>query len=97
MITMGKTCRNFAIGEFEDFNNVECSIQDSSLATEACIWLGPTAPNPRRMIPGRGWVDAVLPTGVQCTTRMHLNVDQCRELVKVLNRFIETETVSAGK
>ncbi len=37
---IGKTNRGFASGEFEDKYGSKCSIQESSIATEACIWLG---------------------------------------------------------
>lgn len=35
-----KTARGFALAEFADHYGSKCSIQDSSLATEHCIWLG---------------------------------------------------------
>ena len=34
------TQRGFMRGEFIDRYGAKCSIQESSLATEACIWLG---------------------------------------------------------
>lgn len=34
------TNRGFHVAEFADHNGVKCSLQESSLATEACIWLG---------------------------------------------------------
>lgn len=94
MITMDKTFRGFAIGEFEDRYGVKCSIQDSSIATEDCIWLGPTDPNPKKLVPGMGWQPAEIPPGVECTTRMHLSIEQCVELVEILNRFIETGSIA---
>lgn len=39
--TWGATARGFRIGEFRDRYGQECSIQESSLATENAIWLGP--------------------------------------------------------
>lgn len=36
------TGRGFAISKFVDRYGHECSIQDSSIATEPCIWLGLT-------------------------------------------------------
>ena len=39
-IKMEKTERGFLRGEFTDRYGHECSIQESSLATEECIWLG---------------------------------------------------------
>ena len=32
--------RGFLVGTFTDHNGEKCSIQESSLATEFCIWLG---------------------------------------------------------
>jgi hypothetical protein len=40
MINWNKTERGFGRGEFMDRYGVPCSIQESSLATEQCIWLG---------------------------------------------------------
>ena len=40
MLTIRRTDRNFAIAEFTDRSGSQCSIQESSLATEAAIWLG---------------------------------------------------------
>lgn len=39
-INMRKTDRGFLLGEFEDHYKNPCSIQESSLADEDCIWLG---------------------------------------------------------
>jgi hypothetical protein len=39
-IRLEKTNRGFAIGRFEDRYGRECSIQESSLADESCLWLG---------------------------------------------------------
>lgn len=39
-IEIGKTGRGFALGQFVDRYKQQCSVQDSSLATEAAIWLG---------------------------------------------------------
>ena len=35
-----ETCRGFAVAKFRDRYNHQCSIQDSSAATEPCLWLG---------------------------------------------------------
>jgi hypothetical protein len=39
-ITWTVTQRGFVRGEFTDHNARECSIQESSLATEEAIWIG---------------------------------------------------------
>ena len=41
-IDMTRTSRGFAIGRFKDRYDLPCDIQKSSLATEDCIWLGPS-------------------------------------------------------
>lgn len=36
----GFTERGFGFVEFEDYNGEKCSLQQSSLATKSCVWLG---------------------------------------------------------
>lgn len=50
--------RGFKRGEFRDHNNEKCSIQESSLATEDCLWLGA---DPNRMHLTRAQVQELLP------------------------------------
>ena len=90
-IEIKKTERGFAIGEFEDFYGHACSIQQSSIATESCLWLGVDDPDPK-ILPGdgTGWHPYPLPANVQCTTRMHLSLDQVKALLPHLQRFVET-------
>lgn len=40
MIDLTPTERGFMRGEFKDRYGKDCSIQQSSIATEDCIWLG---------------------------------------------------------
>lgn len=40
MIHLKPTSRGFQRGLFVDRYGAECSIQESSLATESCVWLG---------------------------------------------------------
>ena len=40
MKNIKKTNRGFQYIEFEDRNMEKCSIQESSIATEPCLWLG---------------------------------------------------------
>jgi len=35
-----KTNRGFATIKFKDYNEQDCSLQKSSLATDDCVWLG---------------------------------------------------------
>lgn len=63
--------RGFAIGEFLDAQQAECSIQESSLATESAIWLGPN---------GRAEENDQL-------VRMHLGSKQARRVRKAFVAF----------
>lgn len=75
MITYEKTGRGFGRGEFRDWNGDECSIQESSIATENLIWLGQ---NKRTHHMG------------DCLARMHLTRDMARALAIELMRFADT-------
>ncbi|MEK4355176.1 hypothetical protein MKX41_30775 [Paenibacillus sp. FSL R5-0475] len=91
----GKTNRGFAIIEFEDLYGDKCSIQKSSLATEDAIWIGVSDANPQIMASqtpqgGTGWVPYAIPEGVLLSTRMHINQDQAKEIIEVLQRFVDT-------
>ena len=57
-----KTERDFALIEFKDLNNVDCSLQQSSLADYQCIWLGTdTNTGINRMHLTRDMVESLLP------------------------------------
>lgn len=95
------TNRGFEIVTFEDYYDKSCSIQQSSLATEDCIWLGLDDAEPKIMASvalkygihtaeTTGWVDYPIPDEVLLSTRMHLNREQVQELVKKLNNWLET-------
>ena len=86
-----KTNRGFAVASFKDQYKYDCSIQESSLATKACVWLGLREPNPKQF-PGNGtgWHDYKLPDNVQCTTRMHLTQRQVKALLPLLQQFVKT-------
>jgi hypothetical protein len=93
---MGTTSRGFARMEFTDRNGVTCSLQQSSLAFEACVWFGCNDIGLKRFTPGGpGWEDIALaddPRGVChiANTRMHLSRDQVAALLPHLQRFAET-------
>lgn len=69
-------------------------MQESSLATEAAIWFGCNDPNPQVCIPGKGWTPVALPEGTTCNDRMHLTVDMVKELLPLLQRFVDTGYLS---
>lgn len=85
-----KTHRGFYLRQFKDYYGEDCSIQESSLATRKCIWLGCDEANPRVLIPGEGWRKIVLPKDTLCNTRMHLTRKQVFKLLPILMKFIIT-------
>jgi hypothetical protein len=84
-----KTNRGFNIAGFEDSNGEECSLQVSSSAIEPKIWLGIDNPKPM-MLTGNGWEAVPLHKDVMLSGRMHLTIDQVKELLPHLNKFVET-------
>jgi hypothetical protein len=75
------TERGLAKGTFKDRYGVPCSIQESSLATEAAIWLGcehETHDN----------------QGTPCGARMHLTRGMAGQLARILAGFSETGDLS---
>lgn len=101
MIEFNTTDRRFALGTFQDLYGTRCSIQKSSLATENAIWLGVDDAEPMIMAKDAaaygiettktcGWVPFPVPNSVFFTTRMHLTVDQVKQLLPVLQRFVDT-------
>ena len=85
------TNRGFLLSHFIDAHNQECSIQESSIATEARIWLG--IDNPDVVIfdkqnAGRYVVTAV-PENWSINSRMELNQKQVKDLLPLLIHFAE--------
>lgn len=82
------TSRGFVVYRFVDRFEQRCSLQESSLATEHAIWLGVDRGlagtyDPVTLTPdAHGMVDLSL--------RMHLTRDHVRELLPLLQRFVET-------
>lgn len=87
-----KTSRGFGLIEFRDRNNIECSVQKSSIATENCIWLGCDDADPRYFDPYSDctWKKLEVPNDTVFNTRMHLNQKQVKKLLPILQKFIET-------
>lgn len=86
------TQRGFTKAVFTDRYGVECSIQESSLATEGAIWLGVEESNPRYLVPGQGWAPYEYPEGfdIHTDTRMHLTQDHVKRLLPVMQHFART-------
>ncbi len=95
-----ETNRGFVLYSFTDRYGSECSIQESSLATERAVWLGVDDPSPKilasraralgiKCTEMNGWVPYPMPADVSISTRMHLIVDQARELLPLLSHFVD--------
>ncbi len=89
-LTKTKTNRGFGLFDFKDKYGRECSLQDSSLASEPAIWFGIDNANPKILKKGSGWVPFSVPDDVHFTTRMHLTQEQVKALLPILTYFAET-------
>jgi hypothetical protein len=76
-IDLEPTDRGFFRADFKDRYGIACSIQESSLATEFCIWLGCNEGQHHHV------------TG-DCMARMHLTQEMAAALIPVLQRFVQT-------
>jgi hypothetical protein len=95
------TLRGFAHSSFKDRYGARCSVQKSSIAFEECIWFGVDDPKPQILCShaerngvarqnSTGWQPYKIPEDVLLTTRMHLTQEQVRELIPVLQHFVDT-------
>jgi hypothetical protein len=84
------TNRGFQRIVFDDRNGVNCSLQESSLATDYAIWLGCNDANPQMLVPGKSWIPVPMPEGYVANTRMHLTRQQVKELLPYLRKFVRT-------
>lgn len=95
------TERGFNILKGVDRYNCGYSLQESSIATEPCVWLGIDDANPIILAADAkklgietnkniGWMDYHIPKEVLLTTRMHLTIDMAKDLIKHLEYFVET-------
>jgi hypothetical protein len=99
MIKTTKTHRGFDLIQFKDYYDADCSIQKSSLADDVAIWFGIDDANPIIMASktvegGTGWVKYPIHEDVCLTTRMHLNIDQVKELIPILQKFVDTGEIT---
>ncbi len=106
---VGKTSRGFGLGEFKDAKGNECSIQDSSLATQGAIWFGVQDVNPQRM--GENGLEPVPPPelpipiagmpgflhDILFNTRMHLSESGTKSLIRTFEKFLSEGKVRARK
>lgn len=89
------TERGFELVEFKDSKGVECSIQQSSIATEEAIWFGCDDADPQIFVPfsDPAWRKLEKPAHAQdwvFNTRMHLTREQVAELLPILQKFVDT-------
>lgn len=99
-----KTGRGFQRVDFKDRYGSQCSLQESSLATEPALWLGVDDAQPQIMKsdaaklglptvpPVEGWQPFVIPAQVLLTTRMHLTEAMVRQLMWRLNQWLNTNS-----
>ena len=71
------TSRGFKRANFKDRNGDACSIQESSIATEHCIWLGANH-------------ETFDHAGTPCGARMHLTREMAAALIPALQHFVDT-------
>lgn len=77
VLSFSPTSRGFSRATFVDMYGSECSIQESSLATERAIWLGVDKPFDKDVL------------GERCT-RMHLTREMVGALLPGLVKFVYT-------
>lgn len=89
------TVRGFRINKFVDLSGSECSIQESSLATDYAIRIGMTEAKP--IITAKklrddltGCINYPVPDDVSIQSMMHLNREQVKELIPILQKFVDT-------
>jgi hypothetical protein len=86
-----KTNRGFGLITFTDTNGVKASVQESSSAEEANLWLGVASAktDAQIMTKFRGWVPYDIPEDVLLHDRLHLNEGQVTDLIKVLQYWVD--------
>lgn len=82
-----KTERGFKIGEFTDLDGKPCSLQESSLATEAAVWFGVQDATP--MCNGK---PVEFPKNTLFTSRMHLTTRLVRMILRRFKKFVADES-----
>lgn len=93
-----RTARGFAIYEFTEVNGEPCNIQKSSSAMADCIWLGSENIGLKGFIPYVGWIDVNEDQirkqfgfqNIIANNRMHLSREQVKNLVPILQKFVDT-------
>lgn len=96
------TERGFSVIKFNDYYDVSCSLQESSLGETRAVWFGVNNAEPQILAsqarafgifppPGTtGWVPYPIPKEVLLKTRMHLSQEQVQALLPSLQHFAQT-------
>ena len=98
------TSKGISHCNFKDGNGENCSIQESSAAEQAYIWLGCDEIGLKGFIPNGdpSWRD-VTKEQVQekfgfkhiiANNRMHLTQEQVKELIPILQKFVDTGSIA---
>lgn len=80
--------RGFVRGGFKDLYGADCSLQQSSLATQNALWLGIS--DPYMKVWGPPWKDFEKPEGLLVSSRMHLSRGMVRRLIANLQHWVDT-------
>ena len=83
----GKNGRGFRYKLFKDMDENECSIAETSVEEEDCIWFGIDEP---KIVTAIGNKPVQLPEGVEVLSRMHLSREQVSQLIPILQKFADT-------
>ncbi len=96
-----KTNRGFSIVRFKDEYGYTFTLQQSSLATKACIWFGPNDVDAKILASEAhlagvkteettGWVAFPIPPQVSMHTRAHMSRKQVKQLIRYLTCWLRT-------
>jgi len=100
-MNLKNTHNGFGLGKFIDNYGIKFSIQESSAGSDARIWLGVDDVKPEILaskahiydIPTTettGWIAYPIPDDVLLHSRMNLNQEMAKELITILQHFVET-------
>lgn len=87
-----ETERGFSYSEFSDSYGAKCSIQKSSSAMDDYIWFGIDKPEItifENENMGK-YIKTAMPKTFMVNARMHLNREQVKELLPILEHFVNT-------
>lgn len=90
-LEIGKTPRGFDFYSFTDANGERCTLQKSSSGNDELAWLGVEGKLLRSSgIEGVGMIPVPLNEEFLIIARMHLNREMVRQLLPMLQNFVET-------